>query len=382
MVGYAVQPGAPAGTTLVRLPTDMPSIRRSAVTALAAACLLSATAAAQETQPRGPVFKTGAAEIEIGGRLQTQFVTTSVEGETPSDVFIRRARVEIRVKINDFVSGRIVPDFAGNRVVMKDAFIKLTFDPGFEVLAGNAYRPFSLLENTTSTRIMPVERGATIPGIDAEDEYDLVHDLDYSDRDLGLQVMGKPAGAPLGLQYAAGVFVGPLHGDVGAQNSYQYAARATVSPAKDVRVGAGWSSRHFAQERDAGDPLLRRGNAFEVDAEVGGFDPGFHFLGEAARGDYDPFADAVFTGAQGWLGWRSRELGRRVYALEPMARVSWAEVDGDDPETDEVGGVLVTPGASIYFTPLTRLQLNYDFWNPNGTGASQRSFKAQFQLAF
>jgi hypothetical protein len=359
----------------------MSSIRRSAAAALAAACLLTAPAAAQDPQPRGPVLKVNAAEIEIGGRLQTQFVTTSVDGEEPSDVFIRRARLEVRVKVNDFVSGRIVPDFAGNRVVLKDAFIKLTFDPAFEVLVGNAYRPFSLLETTTSVRMHPVERGAVIPGIDAVDEYDLVHDLKYSDRDLGLQVLGRAAGG-LGLQYAAGVFRGPVHGEVGAQNSYQYAARASVSPVTDLRVGAAWSSRHFAVQEGGGDPTLRRGHAWEVDAEVGGFDPGFHALAEVARGDFDPFTDATFTGAQGWLAWRSRELGKRVHAVEPMARVSWAEVEGDDPETAEIGGTLLTPGVSVYFTPLTRVQVNCDFWNPAGGGESQRSFKTQFQFAF
>jgi hypothetical protein len=359
----------------------MSSIRRSAATAAAAACLLSAALPAQEPQ-RGPIVKVNAAEIEIGGRVQTQLATTSVEGEPPSDVFIRRARLEIRVKVNDFVSGRIVPDFAGNRVVMKDAFVKLTFDPGFEVLAGNAHRPFSLLEMTSSTRMLPVERGAVIPGIDAVDQYQLVHGLKYSDRDVGLQVMGKPAGAPLSLHYAAGVFRGPLQGDVGAQESYQYAARASVAPVKDVRIGAAWSSRHFARDEAVGDPALERGHAWEVDVEAGGFDPGFHLLAEATRGDYDPFTDATFTGAQGWLAWRSGEVAKRLVAVEPMARVSWAEVDGDDPDADEVGGTLVTPGVTLYFTPLNRLQLNYDLWNPAGGGDAQRSFKAQFQLAF
>ena len=54
-----------------------------------------------------------------------------------------------------------------------------------------------------------------------------------------------PDGAPMGLGWAAGVFRGPLHGDVGAQDSYQFAARVTARPLDALRVGAGWSSRDF-----------------------------------------------------------------------------------------------------------------------------------------
>jgi hypothetical protein len=346
--------------------------------------LLAAPLAAQEAPPAGPVLKTGAAEIQIGGRVQTQFNTTSVESEPTSEFLLRRVRLEATVKINDVVSGKVQPDFAGNRVSLKDAYLKLDFAPALQLLAGQAYRPFSLLEQTSSTRILPIERGLEIRGLDAVDEYELVHGLAYSDRDIGVQVMGAPAGAPLGLTYQAGVFRGPLQGAVGAEDSRQYAARLTVRPAERLRVGAAWSSRDFARPEAAVPDAfeLRRGHAFEVDVEYGAFAPGVHLLAEAAWGDRDPFTGAKFSGAQAWLGYRTPALGEAISGVEPLLRVSHGRTRGGEPGTPRDGGTLLTPGVNLYLGGLNRLMLNYDAWLPREGGGSEGSFKAMFQLAF
>jgi hypothetical protein len=357
-------------------------------TTLLAAGLLSLGASVARTQQtvEGPRFKVNAAEIQIGGRVQMQFNTTSVEDEPTTQWLMRRVRLEANVKVNEVVSGKVQPDFAGNRVVLKDAYLKLNFAPALQLLAGNAHRPFSLLEQTSSTRILPIERGVEIRGLDAADEYELVHGLRYSDRDIGLQVMGAPRGAPLGFAYAAGVFQGPLAGRVGALDTYQLAARATIEPLERVRLGFGWSGRDFAEPGpSAATPALRlvRGNAFEADLEIGSFAPGFHLLGEVAFGDADPLSGAEFMGAQSWLAYRTRPLGPTVSAVEPIFRASWSEVDRGTPSAGEVvEGTLLTPGINLYFGPLNRVMLNYDFWFPGGDADAEGSFKAMFQLAF
>src|SRR5690606_10301072 len=128
-------------------------------------------------------------------------------------------------------------------------------------------------ENTSSKRILPIERGLRIRGLAASDEYAVLSGLGYSNRDIGLQVLGSPDKAPLGFTYAAGILRGPLHGEVGPQDSYQFAGRVTISPLADIRLGGGWSSRHFAAD-DSAEPELERGHAFELDLEYGSFDPG------------------------------------------------------------------------------------------------------------
>lgn len=357
---------------------------RSKAVVAAALLLLGAgaeRAAAQQTV-EGPRLRANVLEIKLGGRVQTQFNTTTADDVPTSEVLLRRVRLEAEVKVNELVSGKIAPDFAGNRVSLKDAYLKLNFSPGVQLLAGNAYKPFGLLEQTSSNRILPIERGARIRGVDAFDEYALVNGLDYSDRDLGFQVMGEPEGAPLGFAYAAGVFRGPLQGRVGAEDSYQFAARATVRPLEDLQLGLGWSSRDFAIPQVPAGPFdIERGNAFEVDVEYGAFDPGFHLLGEVAVGDGDPFAGGDFLGAQAWLGYRTGAVGL-LTAVEPVLRLSYGELD-ELADTLGSGGTLLTPGLNLYFGGLNRFQINYDAWLPNAEGAdSEGALRAQFQLAF
>ncbi|HEU0052605.1 MAG TPA: porin, partial [Longimicrobium sp.] len=192
------------------------------------------------------MLKAGAMEITIGGRVQTQFNTTDVDTEPATEFTLRRIRLEATVKVNDVVSGKIQPDFAGNRVSMKDAYLKLTFDPAFQLLAGQANRPFGVIQPTSSTRVLPIERGVRIRGVEeALDENELVVELGYADRDVGLQVMGAPTGAPLGFSYQAGFFNGPARAQAGAENTYQLGARVAVEPVHALKMGAAWSSRDF-----------------------------------------------------------------------------------------------------------------------------------------
>lgn len=323
-------------------------------------------------------LRADAIEISLGGRLQTQLNTSSVDGVAPSELIIRRARLELGVQIDDLVSGAIQPEFAGNKVSLKDAYVNLAFTRAFQLRAGHFHRPFGIFDFASSKRMPVIERGVRIRGLAAADEYALVSGLDYSDRDIGVTVHGSPSAAPLGLAYSGGVFRGPLHGDVGAQDSYQFAARATVAAAPALRVGAGWSSRDFTD--GLGDqPALRRGHAFEVDVEYGAFAPGFHLLAELSTGDADPFADTRFRGGQAWLAYRTAPLAARLTAIEPVLRISHSDVDDGVPVA---GGTLVTPGVNIYFTPLTRLMLDYDVWRGGDGSPDATSFKAMLQVAF
>jgi hypothetical protein len=355
-------------------------MRRSRVGALCLALLSAGTArAATAQQGTGPVLKLNGVEIQIAGRVQTQFNTSPIDSVPSSEMILRRVRLEAIIRVNKVVSGKVQPDFAGDRVTLKDAYLKLDFSPAFQVLTGKAYRPFSLLEQTSSTRILPIERGVLIRGLEAADQLEIIHSLGYSDRDIGLQVMGAPTGAPLGLSYAAAVLAGPLTHKTGHKETYQYSARATARPIKTMTVGASWSNRAFAKGTTATGFDIQRGNAYELDAELGTYAPGFHVLAEASHGDYDAIANTTFDGAQTWLAYRTKAVNTAVTALEPIFRASHSSISG---ASEERGGTLLTPGFNVYFSPLNRVMVNYDVWLPHAGGPSQRSFKAMFQLAF
>lgn len=325
------------------------------------------------------------AKITFGGRVQTVFNTTSVDDLPVAQTELRRVRLGADFQLGELVQGRIQPEFAGSRVTLKDAYVRLNFDPGLQLWAGQAHRPFGAISPVSTLRISPIEKGVRIRGVqDAFDEYNLLLNLGYSDRDVGLQLRGEPKDAPLGLSYAAGFFNGPAATRAPEENTWQAVARVAARPASAVRLGVSWSRIDHVLEATGADPLeTREGQAWAADVELGSERGGLHVIGEATYGDFDPFAEAKFFGAQGWVGYRTGPFSSRIAAVEPMLRVSYGDpdVDGGADVGDAHGGTLVTPGVSLWLGGGNRFALNWELWSPDD-GERVHSVKALFQLAF
>jgi hypothetical protein len=349
--------------------------------------LAPAPAAAQDADSIR--FKTRALEVTLGGRVQVQFSTTDSPGGIPYQWELRRARLEFQVRANELLSARIQPEFVGATVGLRDAFVQVDLGPAAQLIAGQAFRPFSLLSQTSSTRILPIERGARIRGlgVPALEHYNLLTGVGYADRDVGLQLRGEPVGAPLGLAYAVGIFNGPLFGLVGSEPTYQAVGRVTVEPLRGVRVGVAGNRRDYGQALPAqGEFQLRTGTAWQADIQVGTFAAGPHLLAEYAEGDLDPFVTGGrrFRAAQLWAAYRTRAEGPHRIQLEPIFRVSYGNTRAPAGERSAGagGGVLATPGLNLYLGPLNRLMINYDLWAPLGGARRVGSFKTMMQMAF
>jgi hypothetical protein len=348
----------------------------------AALLLVTAPAAGQ-----GFVIATpdSSAKITFGGRVQTIFNTSSVDDVPAAQTELRRVRLGADFQFGELVHGRIQPEFAGSRVTLKDAYVRLNFHPAAQLWAGQAHRPFGTISPSSTVRIIPIEKGLRIRGVSgAYDEYNLLLNLGYSDRDVGLQLRGEPKDAPLGLSYAAGFFNGPAQALAPEENTWQGVARIAARPASAVRVGVSWSRIDHVLEETEDEPLLtREGQAWAADVELGSDRGGPRLIAEAAYGDFDPFADAKFFGAQGWLAYRTGRVSERIAALEPLLRVSYGDPDVDDEaELDGAhGGTLVTPGVNLWLGGLNRFAVNWEVWTPD-EGERVHSVKALFQLAF
>ena len=139
-----------------------------------------------------------ARQITLTGRVQTQFNTTSVAGEPGSEILIRRARFTADVVVNDFVSGRFMPEFGEGEAQLRDAWLRLTFSPSFRLTLGQFKRPFDLFELTSSTQILVIERAGSIRGVGSCGSLGgvcslsrLTEALDFSDRDVGAMIDGR-----------------------------------------------------------------------------------------------------------------------------------------------------------------------------------------------
>lgn len=325
------------------------------------------------------------ARITFAGRVQTIFNTTSVDDEPVTQTELRRVRLEANVQFGDLIFARIQPEFAGSRVSLRDAYVRLTFDPALQLWAGQAHRPFGVVSPYSTTRLTPMEKGVRIRGVqDAFDEANLLINLGYSDRDVGLQLRGEPRNAPLGVTYAVGFFNGPARTTAPEDDTWQAVARVTARPLQHVRVGASWSRiDHVLEETTEETIETRGGQAWGADVELGSDRGGFRLVGEAAWGDFNPFVDAEFFGAQGWVAYRTGRMSRHVAALEPFFRVSHGNPDVDDGGLVDpaVGGTLFTPGINLWLGGLHRLAVNYEVWSPE-TGENVHAFKTMFQVAF
>lgn len=349
---------------------------------LAVGLLGAASPASAQSTPEesGGSVRVGAAEIVLSGRVQAQLATTSVAGEPPARLFLRRVRLEARIRANDLVGGKIQPDFSGEGPLLRDAFVTLDLSPALGVLVGQTHRPFGLLTRYSSLRMPPVEKGAEIPGREALDELNLLREAGFTGRDVGVHLSGAPPGAPLGLAYTLAVTQGPAAEVVRDRVTLQLVARVAASPWEGVTLGGSWSRRDFAADAagpDAG--RVRAGSAVALDLAVEPPAPGLLLLGEVTWGDRDPWTGSTFRGAQAWIAYDLVPASRAVSMVEPLLRVSRGRVEGGAGHED---GTLVTPGINLYLGGLNRVMLDYDLWVPRGAGSRERSLKAMLQLAF
>ncbi|HEY7771335.1 porin [Longimicrobium sp.] len=357
----------------------MPALRIRVSAIALALTFAAAPGAAQGFTIAGP----DSSRLTLGGRVQTQFTTTTADQVPGAEVALRRVRLEATVQASPLVSGRISTEFAGSRVSFRDAYVRLALDPAIVILAGQTYRPFSGIAMYSSARSLPIERGVRIRGVpNAFDHYNLLVDRGYADRDVGIQLRGEPAWAPLGLSYAVGWFNGPARTEFPKENTGQVVARVGVQPIPNVRAAVSYATRDFGTVGD--ELVMERGDAWETDVEIGTDRRGPHLVAEVAAGDFDPFRDARFFGAQGWAGYRTGRVSQSISGVEPMLRVSYADtgvevLGGEDVE--QMGGILVTPGVNLWLGGLNRISINYDVWTPERAEA-EKSLKVQFQLVF
>lgn len=324
------------------------------------------------------------AEIRFGGRLHSQFATSSAEGGKATDFFTRRARLTIDISVTPLLDARVQPDFGGGELDLKDAYFRLNFDRTFRLSMGQFKRAFDIFELNSSTDIVVVERTGRIDGVGGCAGPGGVctlsrftEKLGYSDRDIGVKVDGS-----LGERVS---YMGTLTNGTGTSGSDEnsgksLAGRLSLGLTDGITL-AGNVSRH--DYSDPGDGDTRAATAFGVDLEVGGFRDGTHLQVGVVRGANWRLRPTA-GGPRGFLTWQgilSRYFpleGNRLEAVEPMARASWGDPDRD---TDDDTGLVVTPGLFVYLKGRNRIGANLDIYG-HGSESMQYSFKLQTYLYY
>lgn len=338
---------------------------------------------------RGQVeVKAKAVEITLTGRVHTQFNTTSVTDEPETEFLIRRARFTADVKVNDFVSGRIQPDYGEGKISLKDAYVRLTFHPAFRATIGQFKRAFDLFELTSSTEVLVIERTGEVRGIDActgpggTCSFSLLTEkLQLSDRDIGVMFDGRD---PSGLfRYMVSVTNGTGQNTADENGSKSYSGRVELTPIRDVTIAGNIAAHDYLFPITADVAENEFAVAFGGDVELGNFDRGIHLQAGVVTGDNwlnliagNP---TTFFATQGILTWKvPLQPNRFASAVEPVARVSWAD---PDTELTDDEGVLATGGLVVHFVGRNKLAANVDVWSP-AVGDTEWSLKVQSYLHF
>jgi hypothetical protein len=328
-----------------------------------------------------------AMSMKIDGRLHFQFNHTSVESALlPTTFFVRRARLEFEVKVNDFVSGKLQPEFGEGITGLRDAYVRLNFSPSFRTTFGQFKRPFDVFELTSSSQILVIERAGGVRAVDGCAGVGGVcslsrftEKLNYSDRDIGVMVDGALGGS--GLQYMASVTNGR-----GPNNSIDENGSKSFTGRLEYRVGqltfGGNVGMHDYPNDSTGTDEF--GTAFGADVDWGAFEkPGPHVQAGFVYGDNwknltTPDPSKFMTGQVIGTYMFPVNENRFLYGVEPVFRASWGDPDTDVSDDE---GWIFTPGVMLHFTGRNKFAVNVDIWTP-ATGDTEYSLKAQTYLHF
>ncbi|MFQ5679765.1 MAG: porin [Gemmatimonadota bacterium] len=358
------------------------------------------------------VLESGAAEIELHGRLQVQGRTSSCSGfpiDEPSacqedvpglDWFIRRARLTLTARFNDWIEGRLQPEFGQvDEVELKDAWGRLLLGPGAHLTIGHFKRPFDGFQLTSSTRILTIERDLDIPGVSslkAASLDELTTKFHLSDRDVGIMLNGGTRDGLL--RYWVGAFNGrgpKENQDLDTEKQFVGRGQVAVEVGGlPLKLAAAAALTDVPFKRSSGQLDGEYFGAYELWAELGDFDGGPHVqaglilsenpLQNVAGEELDLEANDPLADAIAWqvIGTYRLAVKRSFFvkAVEPLFRVTRADPN-TDLEEDAAWGF--TPGVQLFFDGRNRVAINWDFASfSDDVSRSESSFKVMYQFYF
>lgn len=310
------------------------------------------------------------ATLRIGGRLQSQYWTSFVDG-SDSDFFIRRARLSIDMTFTDFVTGKLLADFSSGQAKPLDAYVRLNFSNTFRVSFGQFKRSFDLFELSSSTDLSLIERTGKIGGYDncagvgRLCSYSRVTEgLMLSGRDTGIKFDGSSGR----VSYQATVTNGTAIGTTDVNDGKSFAGRASFMARDDVQLSGNLTVKDYLDPSDE----TAYAFAWGGDVQVGMWRDGILLQVAVVSGDnwqsLDPTSQApgTFTAGQVAISYYFPIQNDRIIGIEPIGRVS--VVNPDDTQLD-VNGTLVTPGLMFYFLGKNKFGFNYDYYLPQGGDA-------------
>ncbi len=368
----------------------------------------AASAAAQTTYP----------SVRVTGRLQSQFYYFGNEDYTAStgsksNFFIRRARIEARVAMNEYIIAYIQPSFEGGRAAasssctstldtlantvttrctngnggirLRDAWIDVRLSKpeaptAFTVRFGQEKRPFSRYELTSSSNLPSMERGAG-RGLLAVQSNDIFGSAGLLSHDVGVsgRVERKLDATGRMVSLVAGIYNGRGESLNDNNNAKSFGIRASADVWSKLSVGGAY----FSRDQIIGADSAFRNKGYGVDAQwskVG--EPGLFVLAEVLSGEQANAARTKMLGIQGVAAYNIRTSSPTswLYAIEPSLRVDVADPNTD---TDDDGATLITGSVAFYMSSRALLRVGVESQSFQASGAkSITGVRGSMQVSF
>jgi hypothetical protein len=357
------------------------------------------TAGAQTTYPN----------VKVTGRLQEQFYWFGNEDYAASvgpesNVFTRRARIEVRGNISENVMVYIQPSFEGGRnlagvattctstavpagggtpaitcrttgrsgIRLRDAWIDVRFAkegaPGtFFLRAGQEKRPYSRYELTSSTNLPSIERGAG-QGLRPLASNDLFAGAGFLSHDVGASLRYEYKLNDLQLvTLKVGAYNGQGESLNDVNDKKSFGARATAALTPKLDVGASWFAHDGIVTGGGAPDSAFTDYAFDIDAQYGKpGDEGLFVLGEYLHGNDATSAKRTMQGIQGLAAYnyRLKSPTSWLYAIEPAFRLDVADPNTD---ADDVKVTTLTSVLGFYLSSKAQLRVGYERQSFQGT---------------
>ena len=271
-----------------------------------------------------------------------RFVPSDDEAQVIQDTFlIRRLRPSLRGRFSRRFEFYLNPDFAGNTLVVQDAYVDTVFAPAFRIRAGKGKVPFGFERLHSASNLLFFERA--LPTALAPN------------RDVGLQVLGDAAGGVV--SYMAALTNGVTDGgsaDIDTNDGKDVAARLVVrpftriaaSPLRGLMIAAAGSHGRAAGALALA--ALRTQSAQQQYFSYSGA------VGDGIRTRYSPQVAYYYKGFSSWF-----EL---VHVETPVRKNDVREVIGSQA-WQIAGSYVLTREAASDAGPGVRPRNNFDFGN-------------------
>jgi hypothetical protein len=340
--------------------------------------------------------------VRLSGRLQEQFYyfdndAYAAQVGPQSNVFTRRARIEARGNISENVSVYIQPSFEGGRNLssvnttctasevppgggtptitcrttgrsglrLRDAYIDVRFSKeasksALYLRAGQEKRPYSRYELISSTNLPSIERGAG-QGLLARASNDLFGSAGFLSHDVGTSVRLEHKLDDIRMiTLKVGAYNGQGESLNDVNDKKSFGARATAAVTQKIDVGGSWFAHDGIVTAGGVPDSSFTNHAWGLDAQYGKTgDEGLFVLVEYLQGKDASAAKLQMRGIQGLAAYNVRITSPTawLYAVEPFARVDFADPDTD---ADDNGATTITAGLGLYMSSRAWFRIAYE----------------------